>query len=108
MIEFFISSAWAQEAVPGGGFQLLIMVGIFFLIMYFLLIRPQQKRTKEHSALIASLSKGDEVVTSGGILGQVVAISDSFISIEVQSGTTIKVQKQSVQSMMPKGTIKSS
>ena len=108
MIEFFISSAWAQEAAPGGGFQLLIMVGIFFLIMYFLLIRPQQKRTKEHNALISALSKGDEVVTSGGILGRVANVSDSFIDIEVQSGTTIKVQKQSIQSMMPKGTIKNS
>ena len=107
-MDFLISPAWAQDAPPGGGLQLLLMIGIFFLIMYFLLIRPQQKRAKEHKNLVASLTKGDEVVTSGGILGRVADIGDSFIQLEVQDGVKIKVQKQSVSSMMPKGTFKDS
>ena len=107
-MDFFLSSAWAQAAQPqGGGFELLVMVGIFFLIMYFLLIRPQQKRAREHKALLASLAKGDEVVTSGGILGKVADIGDSFISIEVHNGVQIKVQKRAISTMMPKGTVKS-
>ena len=106
MTDFLISPAWAQDAQPGGGVELIVMIGIFFVIMYFLLIRPQQKRTKEHKELVASLTKGDEVVTSGGILGKVAAIEDSFIALEVQSGVKIKVQKHSVALMMPKGTVK--
>lgn len=82
------------------------MIGIFFLIMYFLIIRPQSKRNKEHKQLLASLSKGDEVVTSGGLLGKVSDIGDSFISLEVQDGIVIKIQKQSVSAVMPKGTLK--
>jgi len=106
MTDLLISPAWAQDAPPGGGFQLIIMIGIFFLIMYFLLIRPQQKRTKEHKTLIASLDRGDEVVTSGGILGKVAEIENSFITLEVQDGVRIKVQKQSISAVMPKGTFK--
>ena len=106
-MDFLISPAWAQAAPSGGGgAQLLIMVAIFFLIMYFLLIRPQQKRAKEHRDLIASLNKGDEVMTSGGILGRVAEIDKSFILLEVQSGVNIRVQKQAVSSVMPKGTFK--
>ena len=109
MIDFFISPAWAQvESQSGGGVQLLVMVGIFFLIMYFLLIRPQQKRAKQHKDLVSSLTKGDEVVTSGGVLGKVAGIGDYFINLEVQDGIEIKVQKQSISTMMPKGTVKSS
>ena len=106
MADFFISPAWAQEAQPGGGLELLVMIGIFFLIMYFLLIRPQQKRAREHRELIASLAKGDEIVTSGGILGKVVGIDESFIALEVQDGVKIRVQRHSVASVMPKGTVK--
>lgn len=107
-MDFFISPAWAQQAQQGGGMQLLIMIGIFFLIMYFLLIRPQQKRAKEHKNLLSSLAKGDEVVASGGILGKVTDVGDSFVTLEVHDGVTVKVQKQSVSSIMPKGTIKHS
>lgn len=107
-MDFFISPAWAQQAQQGGGMQLLIMIGIFFLIMYFLLIRPQQKRAKEHKNLLSSLTKGDEVIVSGGILGKITDVGDSFVTLEVQDGVTIKVQKQSVSSVMPKGTIKHS
>ena len=105
-MDFFISPAWAQEAPAEGGFQLLIMIGIFFLIMYFLMIRPQQKRTKQHKELISSLTKGDEILTSGGILGKIVVIDNNFISLEVQDGVRIKVQKQSISLVMPKGTVK--
>ncbi len=107
-MDFLISPAWAQQAQQGGGMQLLIMIGIFFLIMYFLLIRPQQKRAKEHKNLLSSLTKGDEIITSGGILGKITDVGDSFVTLEVQDGVTIKVQKQSVSSVMPKGTIKHS
>lgn len=107
-MDFFISPAWAQQAQQGGGMQLLVMIGVFFLIMYFLLIRPQQKRAKEHKSLLSSLTKGDEVLASGGILGKVTDVGDSFVTLEVQSGIKIKVQKQSVSSVMPKGTIKHS
>ena len=106
-MEYLISNAWAQAAAPAGpGLELFIMIGIFFLIMYFLIIRPQSKRNKEHKQLLASLSKGDEVVTSGGLLGKVSDIGDSFISLEVQDGIVIKIQKQSVSAVMPKGTLK--
>ncbi len=105
-MDVFISPAWAQNVSPGGGIELLVMIGIFFLIMYFLLIRPQQKRAKEHKELVASLAKGDEVIVSNGILGKIADIRDSFIVLEVQDGVRIKVQKQSVSSVMPKGTFK--
>lgn len=107
-MDFLISPAWAQQAQQGGGMQLLIMIGVFFLIMYFLLIRPQQKRAKEHKNLVSSLAKGDEVLASGGILGKIAEVGDSFITLEVQDGVKIKVQKQSVSSVMPKGTVKHS
>jgi len=108
-MSFFISDAMAAgEAAPqGGGLQLVIMIAIFFGIMYFMIIRPQQKKAKEHNELLAALSKGDEIVTSGGILGKVVKVGDNFIEIKISDNTTIKVQKHSVTSVMPKGTMKS-
>ena len=98
----------AGEAAPqGGGLQLVIMIAIFFGIMYFMIIRPQQKKAKEHNELLAALSKGDEVVTSGGILGKVVKVGDNFIEIKISDNTNIKVQKHAVTAVMPKGTMKS-
>ena len=104
-----ISQAWAQGADGGtGGFlvQLFPLV-LIFVVFYFLLIRPQQKKAKEHQALISKISSGDEVVTTGGILGKVVEVGDSFVTIEVAEGVQIKVQKFQVGSLMPKGTLKS-
>lgn len=107
-MNFFISDAMAEGAAApqGGGFQLIIMMAIFFGIMYFMIIRPQQKRAKEHKALIESLSKGDEVVTGGGIIGKVTNLGDNFIEMSVSDTTTIKVQRQAIATVMPKGTMK--
>ena len=107
-MNFLISDAMAAgEAAPqGGGLQLVVMIAIFFGIMYFMIIRPQQKKAKEHNELLAALSKGDEVVTSGGILGKVVKINDNFIEIKVSDNANIKVQKHAITTVLPKGTMK--
>jgi preprotein translocase subunit YajC len=104
----FISDAWAQSApaAPGGQLQFaLLMVG-FIVLFYFMLIRPQQKRAKEHQALLSKLAAGDEVVTSGGLLGRVTDVGDTFVTIEVADGVRLKVQKAQVTQLMPKGTLK--
>ncbi len=104
-----IPDAFAQAA-PGagpGGFAPILMMVVFVVIFYFLLIRPQQKKAKEHQALVSKLSAGDEVVTTGGILGKVTEVGDSFVTIEIADGVRIKVQKFQVGSLMPKGTLKS-
>ena len=106
-MNFFISDAMAADAAPqGGGLQLIIMMAIFFGIMYFMIIRPQQKRAKEHKALIESITKGDEVVAAGGIIGKVTNVGDNFIEMNVSDNTSIKVQRQAVAQVMPKGTMK--
>ena len=106
-----ISDAWAQAApggAPGGGqLQFILMMGAFILLFYFMLIRPQQKRTREHQALMSKLSAGDEVVTSGGMLGKITEVGDTFITLEVADGVRLKVQKAQVTQLMPKGTLKS-
>jgi preprotein translocase subunit YajC len=110
-MNFFISDAIAQTSVgatgDAGWMQFLPMV-ILFVIFYFLLIRPQQKRAKQHKQMITGLSKGDEVVTNGGILGKITDVGENFMTVEIATGTHVKVQKSLVQSMMPKGTIKGS
>ena len=82
------------------------MMGVFFAIMYFMIIRPQQKRAKDHKTMLEALSKGDEVVTGGGILGKVAQIGDNFIQIEIADNVQIKVQKQAIASVLPKGSLK--
>jgi|SRR6185437_5819239 len=104
-----IPSAWAQGATGATGSQLpfiLLMVAIFAMF-YFVLFRPQQKKQKEHQALISKLATGDEVVTTGGLLGKITEVRDSFVTIEVADGVRIKVQKFQVSALMPKGTLKS-
>lgn len=109
-MSFFISDAFAQAtgasqgAAPYGDFIFLILL---FVVFYFLLIRPQMKRAKEHKNLVASLSKGDEVVTNGGLLGKITKLGDGFITLEVAEGLEVNVQRGSVAASMPKGTIKS-
>ena len=106
---FLISDAMAESApaaTQGGGYELFIMIAIFFAIMYFMIIRPQQKRTKEHQKLISSLSKGDEVVTSGGMLGKILKVGDNSIKVEIAEGVAVKLQKNSISSVLPKGSLK--
>jgi preprotein translocase subunit YajC len=106
-----IPEAMAQSAggaAPGGGIAPILMMVVFIAIFYFLLIRPQQKKAKEHQAMVGKLAAGDEVVTSGGILGKIVEVGDAFVTLEIAPNVQIKVQKFQVTSLMPKGTLKSS
>ncbi|GAB4301459.1 MAG: hypothetical protein Kow0096_22280 [Thiohalomonadaceae bacterium] len=82
------------------------MFAIMFVVFYFLLIRPQQKRAKEHRAMVENLAKGDEVVTGGGLVGKVTDLGDNFIEVEVADNVRVKVQRQMLASVLPKGTIK--
>ena len=106
-MSFFISDAAAQTA--GGGTSSLLsflpMIALF-VVFYLLLIRPQQKRQKEHKSMVEGLTKGDEVVTMGGLLGKVTATDENFLTVKIATNTEVKVQRQSVQAMMPKGTVK--
>ena len=108
-MNFFISDAIAQTgggaAASPGWVQFMPMI-LLFVVFYFLLIRPQQKRTKQHREMVSGLSKGDEVVTNGGVLGKITDVTDNFVSLEIAKGVEIKVQRNLIQSMMPKGTIK--
>jgi len=108
-MNFLISDAWAQAGSGGAGslIGLLPMVAIF-VIFYFLLIRPQQKKAKEHRAMVADLSKGDEVVTNGGVLGKITATDENFVTVEIANGVQVRVQRFAVAQMMPKGTVKES
>jgi len=101
-----INNAHAQSAGPqDGGMSMLIMVALFFVIMYFMIIRPQNKRAKEHSKLVESLSNGTEVVVSNGIMGKITKIKDDTIELEVSSGVNIKVRKNSITTVLPKGSL---
>ncbi len=110
-MSFFISDAMAEGAAAtgstGGSLMSLIPFVLLFVIFYYFLIRPQSKRVKEHKNMLTTLGKGDEVVTNGGILGKIVAINDEFVTVEIASNTQVKLQKQYIASLMPKGTIKS-
>ena len=105
-----ISQAFAQTApsAPGGmDIMSLLPLIAMFVLLYFLLLRPQMKRAKEQKQMIASLQKGDEVITSGGTLGRVTKVSDNYISLEIASNVEVTVQKSAVQTLLPKGTLKS-
>ena len=104
----FISNAYAQTAPAGdnGIFQFLPLF-VLIVVFYFLILRPQQKRAKEQKSMIEALQKGDEVVAAGGLLGRVNKVDDNYVSVEVAEGVTINVQKGAVQTVLPKGTIKS-
>jgi preprotein translocase subunit YajC len=107
---FFISSAHAQAAPPAsdpfGGLGGMLLPILMIAVLYFVMIRPQMKRQKEHRAMIEALAKGDEVVTSGGVLGKVAKLGDSFVTLEVADGLEIQVQRTAVVQVMPKGTVK--
>ena len=111
-MSLFISNAHASAAgaaPAGGGMEMLIMLGIFGLVFYFLIYRPQAKRVKEHKSLVSSLGKGDEVLTQGGLVGKITKVSEEkdFIEIALNDTNNIVVQKSSVTALLPKGTMKS-
>jgi preprotein translocase subunit YajC len=105
-MDFFIQNAYAQGAQQsqGGGMSFLIMMGLMFAAFYFLLIRPQQKKQKQHQELVSGLQVGDEVLTAGGILGVITGVSEHYAVVKVSDSTEIKVQKQSISLVVPKGT----
>ena len=104
-----ISAAYAQAAGPASTqdtlMGLLPMI-LMFVVLYFLMVRPQMKKSKEHKALIESLQKGDEVVSQGGMLGRISKVDDNYVKIEIASGVEVTVQKASVGMVLPKGTLK--
>ena len=107
-MNFLITPAWAQgDAGAGSGLIGILPMILIFVVFYFLLIRPQQKRAKEHRNMVANLAKGDEVVTNGGTLGKILEVDENFLTVEVAEGVVIKVQRAAVSQMMPKGTVKS-
>jgi len=108
----FISSAFAQTApaAAGGDMQSSLMsmlpLVLMFVVLYFVMIRPQMKKQKEHKAMIDALAKGDEVVTAGGVLGKVSKLGDSYVGLEVAAGVEVQVQRSAVVQVLPKGSIK--
>lgn len=109
----FISSAIAQTvpaAATGGDLQSSLMgmlpLVLMFVVLYFVMIRPQMKKAKEHKSMVESLAKGDEVATAGGILGKVTKLGDSFINVEISSGVEVQLQRSAVVQVLPKGSIK--
>jgi preprotein translocase subunit YajC len=108
-MDFLISPAYAQAAGAQPSMMSSLLLPLIFLaVMFFLIVRPQMKRAKEHRTMIAAITKGDEVVTSGGILGRVEDIGDAFITVEVADGVRLKLQKHAVSAVLPRGTIKAS
>jgi len=106
----FISSALAQAPAGGAGDSGLLgflPIVLMFVLLYFLMIRPQMKRQKEQKSMIDALQKGDEVVTAGGIAGKITKLGDAYLTLEIASQTEVSVQKTAVQTLLPKGTLKS-
>jgi preprotein translocase subunit YajC len=102
-----ISNAWAQAGAPGGtDLMSMLPIVIMFVLLYFLMIRPQMKRAKEHKTMVEALQKGDEVVAAGGIVGRITKLNDSYVTLQVASGIEIQAQRPSVQLLLPKGTLK--
>ena len=113
LLDFFISPAYAQAAgqpsggLFGGGLGGLLFPIILLAVMYFLMIRPQMKRAKEHREMLGKLANGDEVITNGGIAGTVSDLGDSFVTVEIADNVRIRVQKGAIANVLPKGTLKS-
>lgn len=110
-MSFLISNAMAaapvaQAAGPDGTFSML-MIGAIFVLFYFMLVRPQTKRAKEHRALIESLKKGDEVITSSGMLAKITNLEDQYVKANIAEGVEITLQRAAVTTILPKGTLKS-
>jgi preprotein translocase subunit YajC len=106
-MDFFITPAWAQAAgSTAGTLGTILPLVLIFVVFYFLLIRPQTKRAKEHREMVGKLAAGDEVVTNGGILGRISEVGEHFITLEVASQVAIRVQKVQIAQLVPKGTFK--
>jgi preprotein translocase subunit YajC len=107
-MDLLITPAWAQAATGSTGSTLttILPLLLIFVVFYFLLIRPQTKRAKEHREMVAKLATGDEVVTNGGVLGRISEVGEHFITLQVSSGVAIQVQKFQIAQLMPKGTFK--
>jgi preprotein translocase subunit YajC len=104
----FVSEAWAQAPAggAGGGFESILLIGAMFAVLYFLMIRPQMKRAKEHKTMVEALQKGDEIVTAGGVLGRISKVGEGYVSVEIAPNVEVQVQRSAVQTVLPKGTIK--
>jgi len=104
-----ISPAWAQApaaASQGGGIESMLLILAMFAVLYFLMIRPQMKRAKEHKTMVEGLQKGDEVITAGGILGRITKVDDQYVTVSLAEGVEVQMQRHAVQTVLPKGTIK--
>jgi preprotein translocase subunit YajC len=109
-MDYFINSAYAQAAGASGGQSILsalMLPALLLVVFYFLLIRPQNKRAKEQKEMLSKVAAGDEVATTGGILGKVVEVGEQFLTLEIASGVNVKLQKFQVAQVLPKGTVKS-
>ena len=106
-MSWFIEDAYAQAGGQPDPLLSFLPLILIFVVFYFLLIRPQNKRQKEHREMVANLGVGDEVVTAGGVLGKVTEISEQFVQVEVANGVVIKVQRHTIGGVLPKGTLKS-
>ncbi|WP_130536808.1 preprotein translocase subunit YajC [Thiomicrorhabdus indica] len=107
-MSFFISDAMAEgtAAAQGSGWEGLIPLVLLFVVFYFLLIRPQQKKVKEHKALVEAIKKGDEVATYGGLLGKIRDLNDSFCDLEIADNVIVKIERSNIARLLPKGTLK--
>jgi preprotein translocase subunit YajC len=102
-----ISNAYAQAAGGGdSGFVGLLPIVLMFVLLYFLMIRPQMKRAKEHKQMVEALQKGDEVITAGGVVGRISKMGEAYVTLEIAPNTEISVQRTAVQTLLPKGTMK--
>jgi len=102
----FISNAYAADAATTASFTSFLPIIVIFVLFYFMLIRPQMKQAKEHGKMLEALQKNDEVATTGGLVGKVVKVGESFVSLEIAPETVVHVQKHTIQTLLPKGTIK--
>ncbi len=105
-MDFFISNAYAQDAAPGGELMGLLFPILLLVVFFFLFIRPQQKRVKEHKNMVEALKKGDEVINNGGLAGTITAVHDAFVTVKISENVEVNIQKQAVASLLPKGTLK--
>ena len=101
-----IQNAWAQNASGGDPFLSFLPLIVIFIVFYFVLIRPQTKKQKEHQEMINALEVGNEVVTAGGILGKIQEMNENYVNLEISENVTIKIQRQTISSLLPKGTIR--